>query len=175
MRLVCWPVWSAGSTGSVLGFGESGSDAFGSLGRRGWVGQLRRRLRSGGGIGWSLLRAEFAREWAREQQEWQEKNQLSQNLVPPSIIVPHHGDKFPGFLCRTAIAVGFRMRPGRCIYGTRGIVTAAAHSTERILSSRSIVCVAADFYEAQSFMRGAGVVTVLVVGGAMWRLRPRRF
>jgi hypothetical protein len=29
-----------------------------------------------------LLRAEFVREWTREQQEWQEKNQLLQNRSP---------------------------------------------------------------------------------------------
>ena len=70
------------------------------IGKRGFRigGRSRRvgRLRCGGGIGWSLLRAEFVREWTREQQEWQEKNQLLQNLLPP-IIIRHHGEKFPGF------------------------------------------------------------------------------
>ena len=31
MRLVCWPFWSWGSVGAVLGLGESGSDDFGSM------------------------------------------------------------------------------------------------------------------------------------------------
>jgi hypothetical protein len=69
------------------------------IGKRGFriAGRSRRvgRLRCGGGIGWSLLRAEFVREWTREQQEWQKKNQLLQNLLPPNNY-PASRRKVPG-------------------------------------------------------------------------------
>src|SRR5208283_5544674 len=176
MRLVCWPVWSAGPTGSVLGFGESGSEAFGSLGEGGGSGNCVADCAVVGESDGVCCAQSLLANGLASNRNGKKRISFLKILFPPPIIIPHHGDKFPGFLCRTAIAIRFRMRPGRCIYGTRGIVTAAAHSTERILSSRSIVCVAADFYEAQSVHKRRGSCYRPGCGRRnVARLRPRRF
>ena len=111
-----------------LGFRRVGSDVFGSVGAEGGSGNCVADCAVVGGSDGVCCAQSLLANGLASNRNGKKRISFLKTLFPPSIIIPHHGDKFPGFLSRMAIAIGFKMRPGRCIYGARGIVTAPAQS-----------------------------------------------